>query len=133
MPHLFAHDLYSRLEVILGRSGVQEVALLLNGCELRVALIRDEVEQAVAHALIRNLEHGLPLGAAGIIAELDHVGWNGSELHLELVVLELRRIETDVFLPLAEIIRPVVECRYLRHNYFFSVGPTGGDNSGTGR
>src|SRR5207244_1266204 len=58
----------------------------------------------------------LPYRKAGIVAELDHVGRHGAELHLEFVVAEFRGVETDVLLPLPEVIGPVVKRCYLAHN-----------------
>src|SRR5262249_54537270 len=51
----------------------------------------------------------------GVAAELDIGAIDVSKLNLEVVVAELRSIETDILLPLPEIIRPVVECADLCH------------------
>ena len=63
MPHLFAHDLDRRLQIVVGRSRVQQIALLLDGRELGIALIGDQVEQRIAHALIGNLQNAFPTSA----------------------------------------------------------------------
>src|SRR5262249_33975712 len=76
------------------------------------------MKQRIANALIRYLEDGFPLRPAGIVAELDDIARDSSELHLKFVVVEFRGVEPDIALPLAEIIRPVVECCDLTHDYF---------------
>jgi hypothetical protein len=43
MAHLLDHDAADALRVVLGRRGLEEVALLLDRRELRVALVDDEV------------------------------------------------------------------------------------------
>ena len=106
----------AELQIVLARRRLQQIALLLDGGELRIALIGDEVKQRIAHALIGNLQDGLPFRAAGVVAEFDVVAIDRAELHLEVVVAELRGIETDILLPLAEIVRPVVKCVDSRHN-----------------
>src|SRR5438045_1856077 len=93
------------------------MTLLLDGRELGVPLIGDEMKQRVANPLVGNLQHGLPFRPAGVVAEFDIVPVDGSKLHLEVVVTELRRIQTDIFLPLPEIVCPVVECADSRQGF----------------
>src|SRR4051812_43144508 len=76
------------------------------------------MKQRIPHALVRDLEDRFPFGAPGVVAELHYFRRHIAELHFKLVVIEPFRIETDVFLPLPEIIRPIVERCNLRHNYF---------------
>ena len=109
MPHLFAHDFHRGLEIVFARCGLQEVALLLNRCELRVTLVSDEVEQRVANTLVGNLEDSFPFRTAGVVTELDIRPIDVAELHLEVVITELRCVESDVLLPLTEVIRPIVK------------------------
>ena len=104
------------MQIVLAGGGVEEIALLLDRCKFGVALIRDQVKQRVANTLIGNLQNRLPFRTAGIVAELDHVGRHGAKLHLEFVVAEFRGVETDVLLPLPEVIGPVIKCSNLRHN-----------------
>src|SRR3989304_4599503 len=115
MPHFLAHDLHGRLQIVFGWSVVEEIALLLDGAELRVALIRDQMKQRIPDTLIRNLESRFPFCAAGVIAKFNNVATYGPELHFELIVVELGCIEADVPLPLTEVIPPVVKSGNLVH------------------
>src|SRR5205823_12242964 len=117
MTHLFAHDLQARLQVVIARRCVQKIPLLLDRRKLRVALVRDQMEQGVADALIRDLQHRFPFRAARVIPEFDNIGRHRAKLHFKLVVVKSRRVETDIFLPLVEIVGPVIERCYL-HHYF---------------
>src|SRR5262245_29858725 len=103
---------------MLGRSSIKQIALLLDGGKLRVALIRDQMKQRIAHTLIRNLQHGLPFRATCIVAEFNRVGGNSPKLDLKLVILKLPGIETDILLPLTEVISPVIKCCDPSHCYF---------------
>ena len=89
MAHLFTHDLEGRLDIVFGGCGIEEVPLLFDRGEFRIALKRNQVKQRVADALVGNLENGFPFGPARIIAALDHVRPYTAELHIKLVVLEL--------------------------------------------
>src|SRR5262249_3117979 len=61
--------------------------------------------------------------ATRIVAEFNCVGGNGPELDLKLVILKLRGVETDILLPLTEVIRPVIECCDLTHCLLLASGP----------
>src|SRR5262245_50217385 len=76
------------------------------------------MKERVAHTLIGNLQHGLPFGPTGIIAELHRLGRNGAELYFKFVIIEFRRLQADILLPLTEIVGPVVESCNLPHNSF---------------
>ena len=109
MSHLFAGNLQGRLEIVVAGCRVQQISLLFNRCKLGIALIRDQVKQRVTYALIGNLQNRLPLGTAGVVTELDFRFVHLAELHLKLVITELRGVEPDVFLPVMKIVRPVIE------------------------
>ena len=60
MAHLLAVHPDERLAIVFGRRGVEQIFLLLDRRELRVALIDDQVHQSVANRLIGNLRYPLP-------------------------------------------------------------------------
>ena len=119
MAHLLRHDAIDREQVVVARRVLEERALLLHRGELGVALIDDQRLQRVADALIGDVHHRRPLALALVVAELDLVDLQVAELHVELVVLELLRVEADVILPEPEQVDPVIEvadlCNAMSH------------------
>ena len=109
MAHFFRHHAAKRLAVVLARRVLEEAPLLLDRCELRVALVDDEIEQSIAHALVGKLDDLLPLGPALVRAKLDFIRPRRAKLGLELIIHDLRVGHPDVSLPHAEQIHPVVK------------------------
>src|SRR5205823_8518989 len=100
-------------QVVIAGRGIQQVSLLLDGRKFRITLISDQVQQRIAYALVGNLQNRFPLWTAGIVAKFDHVRGDRSEFHLELVIVKFRGVETDLLLPLPEVISPVIKCSNL--------------------
>ena len=61
VAHLLDHDPADAVGVVVGGRGLEEVALLLDRGELRVALVDDEVQERVADRLVGDLRDPLPL------------------------------------------------------------------------
>ena len=115
VAHLLDHDAADAVGVVVRGGGLQQVALLLDGRELRVALVDDQVQQRVPDGLVGDLREALPLALAGEVPVLDLVGLQVAVLGLEGVVGVLRQLEADVVLPRPEGVDPVVEGRDLLH------------------
>jgi hypothetical protein len=103
------------VEIVVARHRLDQVPLLLDRRELRVALVHDQVEQRIANPLIRDLPDALPFRAPRKVAELDLGRMQIPELRLEAVVLHDALVEADVLAPDLEQVGPVVEGRNARH------------------
>ena len=88
---------------------LQQVPLLLDGRELGVALVDDQIEQRVADALIGDVHHGGPFTLALVVAELDVGHFRVAELGVELERAKRTLGEADRILPVFEVVDPVVE------------------------
>jgi hypothetical protein len=65
--------------------------------------------------LIGDVHDRRPFPLALVVAEFDLRHLELAELHIELVVLELGHLETDVVLPELEQVDPVIKVANLRH------------------
>src|SRR4029077_3650951 len=109
VPHLLGHHAHQREQIIVRGRVCQEVALLLDGRELGVALIDDEVQERVADALIGDVHHRWPLPLALVMAELDVRYFLLAEFGLELEAPDLALWQADRVLPVAEVVNPFIE------------------------
>jgi len=109
MPHFLDHDPADTVGIVVGRRRPEKIALLLDGCELGITLVDDQIQQGVADLLLRNRGDALPLALTAKISEFDLFGPELSVLGFELVVGEAREAKIDVLLPGAEGVDPVVE------------------------
>ncbi len=57
MALLFAHDANQTLAIVVAGRAVDQFALLFRRAEFGVALIKDQMEQRVAHVLGRHVEN----------------------------------------------------------------------------
>ena len=121
VPHLLDHDPADAVGVVVGGGGLEQVPLLLDGGELGVALVDDEVQERVADLLLGDLRDPLPLPVPGEVAELDLVRLQVPVLRLELVVGKSGQTKVDVLLPGAESVDPVVESRDFFHSHMNRV------------
>src|SRR5437879_12110112 len=96
---------------MLGRRVLKKPSLLLDRSELGVALINDQVLHRVPDALVRDLNHLLPLRATLKGAKFDFVRAGRAELGLEFVVYDFRLSHSDVFLPDTESVHQVGKSR----------------------
>ena len=112
VAHLLPVHAGERLEVVVGGRRIVEGPLLLDRGELGVALDRDQVFAGVPDALVRDLEHGLPLARAPEVAELD-LGLGIVEARLEPVLAHVLAHHPDLALPGLEVVGPVLPGRDL--------------------
>ena len=106
VPHLLAIHPRQRPEVVVGRRRVVQLALLFDRRELGVALDGDEVLARVADALVRDLQHGLPLVLAFEVPEFD-LRVRLAEERLEAVLPDVVADHADLALPRLEVVGPV--------------------------
>src|SRR2546425_356419 len=109
VPHLLGHDAHQRQQVVVRRGVLEEAALLLDGSELGIALVDDEIEQRVADALIGDMHHRGPFVLPFVMPELDVGDLLLAELGLELEGAQLALGQPDRVLPVTEVVDPVVE------------------------
>ena len=109
MSLFFGHDACCCVAVVVGWGGGEEVALLLDRGELRVALNGDHADEGVTHALVGHLKRAFPLGTAGVITELDDVACSlPVKLDGKVEVAHPFTVVSDVVLPGFEVLNPVV-------------------------
>src|SRR5487761_1058339 len=94
---------------MFARRKLKKMSLLLDRSKLRIALVNDQVHQAVAYPLIGNVEHLLPFRPALERAEFDFVRPNRPKFRLELVLLDFGVVHSDLLSPGPEQIYPVVK------------------------
>src|SRR5882724_10782800 len=124
MAHLFDHHAGERLAVVFARCGLEEPALLLDGCKLGVALVHDQVDESIADLLRRYLAQVLPLLASLPVAELDVVSLDGAEERIEVEAADLVVVHADLFAPVVEQSDPFAEVPDLEcRNSHESVAP----------
>src|SRR6266849_3077705 len=119
VAHFFGDDAAEGLAVVFAGRGFEEAALLLDGGEFGVALIDDEVEQGVAHALVGYADDLFPFGTALVGAKFDFIRAGGPEFGVKFVLGDFGVVHADVFLPDTEEVNPVIEsgktcCRHER-------------------
>src|ERR1700752_2681134 len=73
VAHFLGHDAAERLAVMFAGRIREKAALLFDRRKLRIALVYDQIHQAVADSLIWNLQHALPFRTAFEGAEFDFV------------------------------------------------------------
>ena len=95
--------------VVFGGRGIEQIFLLLDRREFGIALVDDQIHQGIANGLIGNLANSLPFLLAFEIAKLDLWGMELAQFGFEPIVAEQCGIVADVFLPLMEIVDPVIE------------------------
>ena len=103
------HDAGCSVAVIIGWCGCEKVSLLLDRGELGVALNGDHADQRIPHALVWDLKRTFPLGAASVVAELNHVASTlPVKLNGEVEIAHPFSVVADVVLPGLEVLNPVV-------------------------
>jgi hypothetical protein len=100
------------------------VPLLLDRCELGVALVDDHVEKRIAHLLRWHLAQIFPLASALKGAELDLLGFNRPIESIEFETGNLIAIDADFLAPSVEEANPFTEgsdfCYFSGHNFISS-------------
>ena len=81
---------------------LEEASLLLHRSEFRVALVNNQIHQAITNSLVRNVQHLLPFRASFERAEFNFIGTRGSELRFEMIAVDFGIIHADVVAPNAE-------------------------------
>src|SRR5215475_2508909 len=99
MALFFAHDAQQAHPVVVTGSRIDELALLLRRSEFSVALIKDQVQQRVAHVLRRNVENFFKFLPTLEFAEFDLRARSLTVDRVELIVFYERRIKANVLLP----------------------------------
>src|SRR5580692_2261313 len=87
----------------------EKAPLLFNRSELRIALINDQVHQAVADSLVRNLQYSLPFRAAFESTEFDFIRTRRAEFRFELIILNFRIVHADIISPYAKQVYPIIK------------------------
>src|SRR5580704_52285 len=87
----------------------EKAPLLFNRSELRIALVDDQVHQAVADSLVRNLQHSLPFRTAFEGAKFNFIRTRWAELRFELIILDLGIVHADIVSPNAKQVYPIIK------------------------
>ena len=87
----------------------EETPLLFDRRKFRVALVDDQVHQAVADSLVRNLQHSLPFRAAFESAKFNFIRTRRAEFRFELIILNFGIVHADVISPYAKQVYPIIK------------------------
>src|SRR5580698_6998274 len=109
MAHFFNHDARDGPPIPVGRSVLQEIALLLDAGKLSVTLIDDHIHQRIAHLLRRNLTQVFPLAPALVRTEFDFFRVDRAIKRVEMKSLDVRRVDANVLAPIVEHAFPIAE------------------------
>src|SRR5205807_6651190 len=99
VTHLLDHDTGDCAAIPIRGSRFEEMPLLLDAGEFRVALVNNHIEQGVAHLLRGYLTKVLPLAAAFEVAELNLISLDGALERFELELGDLVGIDADPVAP----------------------------------
>src|SRR6185437_8611103 len=131
VAHFLGDHAAEGFAVVLAGRMLEEAALLFDGGKLRIALIDDQIEQAIANALIGNFQNAAPLWAAFERTEFDLVRARGTELGGKLVIFDFGIVHTDVVAPDSKQVHPIVEGANARRGHStlsFSVARGSGES-----
>src|ERR1700689_1444891 len=81
---------------------LEEASLLLHRSEFRVALVNNQIHQAITNSLVRNVQHLLPFRASFERAGFNFIGMSGSELRFEMIAVGVADIYE--FLPFSKAV-----------------------------
>src|ERR1700746_1098598 len=87
----------------------EEPSLLFDLSKLRTARKNDQVHQAVADSLVRNLQDTLPFRAAFESAEFDFVRTRRAKFCFELIILNFGIVHAYIISPYAKQVYPIIK------------------------